>query len=342
MCNKSADDSAKSTKKRKKPTTSLISSRPFRRARTKTKKPKFLSLSNTQLQMLSETPNNSNNNSSRKKQLDLFPVHPDNTEKVGPDTDPDPPENMADHMFSEEGPGPTTLTGLLNGAVSSTTSSELSHAVAYGTQASVNSPRSLVRTAMRRSGEREGSEEERWVSISDVVERRSSSEVAEEEVTSGGRGLWLRLKLDYEEVLNAWSGSGKGPFYVKAEEDAEELPQTVPDLPFEQYGVVPFGGDTSKGHWSVPENTLNGPNSNHSQTGGSRGEEGWKIGLREASVLRYKEKRQSRLFAKRIRYEVRKLNAERRPRIKVEPKFIPAPRNFLYMVYEQQEEYQLN
>ena len=191
--------------------------------------------------MSSKTPNNSNNNSSTKKQLDLFPVHPDNTEKEGPDPDPDPPENMADHMFSEEGLRPTTLTGLLNGVVSSTTSSELSHAVAYGAEDSVNSVMSLARTAMRRSGEREGSEEERWVSINDVVERRSSSEVAaEEEVTSGGRGLWLRLKLDYEEVLNAWSGSGKGPFYVKAEEDTEDLPQTVPDLPFEQYGVVPF------------------------------------------------------------------------------------------------------
>lgn len=40
-------------------------------------------------------------------------------------------------------------------------------------------------------------------------------------------------------------------------------------------------------------------------------------GGREARVLRYKEKRRSRLFSKTIRYEVRKLNAERRPRMKV-------------------------
>lgn len=38
---------------------------------------------------------------------------------------------------------------------------------------------------------------------------------------------------------------------------------------------------------------------------------------RETSVLRYKEKRQNRLFSKRIRYEVRKLNADKRPRLKV-------------------------
>ncbi|KAL8129035.1 hypothetical protein V2J09_018190 [Rumex salicifolius] len=37
---------------------------------------------------------------------------------------------------------------------------------------------------------------------------------------------------------------------------------------------------------------------------------------RQASVMRYKEKRQSRLFSKKIRYEVRKLNADKRPRIK--------------------------
>ncbi|KAL3644167.1 hypothetical protein CASFOL_012099 [Castilleja foliolosa] len=39
-------------------------------------------------------------------------------------------------------------------------------------------------------------------------------------------------------------------------------------------------------------------------------------GIREASVLRYKEKRRNRLFSKKIRYQVRKLNADRRPRMK--------------------------
>ncbi|KAG2310768.1 hypothetical protein Bca4012_025280 [Brassica carinata] len=39
-------------------------------------------------------------------------------------------------------------------------------------------------------------------------------------------------------------------------------------------------------------------------------------GVREASVLRYKEKRQNRLFSKKIRYQVRKLNADQRPRVK--------------------------
>ncbi|XP_075522275.1 zinc finger protein CONSTANS-LIKE 16-like [Primulina tabacum] len=39
-------------------------------------------------------------------------------------------------------------------------------------------------------------------------------------------------------------------------------------------------------------------------------------GGREARVSRYREKRQNRLFSKKIRYEVRKLNAEKRPRMK--------------------------
>ncbi|CAE6245020.1 unnamed protein product [Arabidopsis arenosa] len=39
-------------------------------------------------------------------------------------------------------------------------------------------------------------------------------------------------------------------------------------------------------------------------------------GMREASVLRYKEKRRTRLFSKKIRYQVRKLNADQRPRMK--------------------------
>lgn len=33
-------------------------------------------------------------------------------------------------------------------------------------------------------------------------------------------------------------------------------------------------------------------------------------------MSRYREKRRTRLFSKKIRYEVRKLNAEKRPRMK--------------------------
>ncbi|KAK1412740.1 hypothetical protein QVD17_34228 [Tagetes erecta] len=37
---------------------------------------------------------------------------------------------------------------------------------------------------------------------------------------------------------------------------------------------------------------------------------------REASVLKYKKKRLNRLFSRKIRYQVRKLNADKRPRLK--------------------------
>jgi len=73
-----------------------------------------------------------------------------------------------------------------------------------------------------------------------------------------------------------------------------------------------YGCDVNGNTWKVPEGV--GANNNIVKV---KEEMGWKLGQREASLLRYKEKRQSRLFAKRIRYEVRKLNAEKRPRMKV-------------------------
>uniref|UniRef100_A0A803MTZ9 Uncharacterized protein n=1 Tax=Chenopodium quinoa TaxID=63459 RepID=A0A803MTZ9_CHEQI len=52
------------------------------------------------------------------------------------------------------------------------------------------------------------------------------------------------------------------------------------------------------------------------QLGGFVGNGGIGDGGREARVSRYREKRRTRLFSKKIRYEVRKLNAEKRPRMK--------------------------
>ncbi|KAL6292530.1 hypothetical protein ACE6H2_000672 [Prunus campanulata] len=88
----------------------------------------------------------------------------------------------------------------------------------------------------------------------------------------------LMLKLDYEDVLNAWSD--------KASPFSEEMPGS--DVP---------GNDVSA---RLAQIDL------FSDAGG----------LREASVLRYKEKRRTRLFSKKIRYQVRKVNADRRPRMK--------------------------
>ena len=52
------------------------------------------------------------------------------------------------------------------------------------------------------------------------------------------------------------------------------------------------------------------------QSGGGSSHGGGGDGGREARVSRYREKRRTRLFSKKIRYEVRKLNAEKRPRMK--------------------------
>ncbi len=53
-------------------------------------------------------------------------------------------------------------------------------------------------------------------------------------------------------------------------------------------------------------------------------------GPRKARVLRYKEKRRTRLFSNKIRYHVRKLNAERRPRMKVSSGVLTNPPEIIH------------
>ncbi|CAG7891625.1 unnamed protein product [Brassica rapa] len=154
---------------------------------------------------------------------------------------------------------------------------------------------SLLRTAMRKGASKEETTAERWVSYSEVVDEVMSRSGTPR--CCGGDGkdgrTSLALKLDYEEIMEAWPD--KGTLYVDG-----EPPQTVPDL-HASTDVVTGGGEAGS-LWTVPEMETT--------------ETLWR-GHREASLLRYKEKRQSRLFSKRIRYQVRKLNAEKRPRVKV-------------------------
>ncbi|KAG4970146.1 hypothetical protein JHK85_036567 [Glycine max] len=88
----------------------------------------------------------------------------------------------------------------------------------------------------------------------------------------------LMLKLNYDDVRNAWSDRGT-PF-------SDDSP--LADVP---------GNDVTARLSQIDLLWDNG-------------------GVREASVLRYKEKRRTRLFSKKIRYQVRKVNADRRPRMK--------------------------
>lgn len=87
----------------------------------------------------------------------------------------------------------------------------------------------------------------------------------------------LLLKLNYDDVLNAWSGRGS-----------------------------PFSDDISGADVAGNDVSARLAQIDLFSDGG----------LREASVLRYKEKRRTRLFSKKIRYQVRKVNADRRPRMK--------------------------
>ncbi|MED6127404.1 hypothetical protein PIB30_087846, partial [Stylosanthes scabra] len=233
-------------------------------------------------------------------------------------------------LFSSD--GGATLNGLLEDESTATTTT--STATAMSSDGRSFSPAVvgggadggwLVRRAMRRR--EENGSEERWVCYSEVVEKKETME----EVTSYGGtttsfGL-LSLKLDHEGILNAWSD--KGSLYV-----AGEGPQAVPDFQNDADAILfhdallpnNIGGegcgssnDAIGNTWVVPE--IRADNRTTMMTTTTTEEMGFKLGLREASVQRYKEKRQNRLFSKRIRYEVRKLNAEKRPRMKVKLSF---------------------
>ncbi|KAJ0752338.1 putative transcription factor C2C2-CO-like family [Helianthus annuus] len=88
----------------------------------------------------------------------------------------------------------------------------------------------------------------------------------------------LLLKLNYDDVLNAWSDKGS-------------------PLPEEVSGLESPGGDI---HGKLAQIDLFSEND----------------GLKEAGVVRYKKRKNTRLFSKKIRYQVRKINADRRLRSK--------------------------
>ncbi|KAF2943057.1 protein CHLOROPLAST IMPORT APPARATUS 2 [Oryza sativa Japonica Group] len=110
----------------------------------------------------------------------------------------------------------------------------------------------------------------------------------------------LGLKLDADDVLKAWSGKGS----MFADGGAPESPKSAAEVRAKLADIDLF-----------PEN------------GNGAG------GIREASVMRYKEKRRTRLFSKKIRYQVRKVNADCRPRMK--GRFVRSP-SLLQQVLEEE------
>ncbi|OWM71479.1 hypothetical protein CDL15_Pgr005666 [Punica granatum] len=338
-----------------------------RRSRTRTRKPKFLSLLRIELSATAAEMTDDRRHRRKQRarqhhqQLSLFPLHPEEAASGGlvdetKDVQSHYEENVnVNLLFNGEDTSATTLNGLLDGGEAA--------AVACSEEGSVGSRDSvprlrdgadygrgdhqhrsslLVRAAMK-SGGRE--EEEKWVSYNEVVERKAQPDQEPEEVSScsaaanssdrdRGQGCWQRqprgegerwsggllLKLDYEEILNSWSDKGSlfigyngGPLHYHH----HEAPQRVPELNAEHPGLDSTVNNglsdrwgSSANVWTVPDQKIDGGNSMPEEKEGRSRQ-------REASVLRYKEKRQNRLFSKRIRYEVRKLNAEKRPRIKV-------------------------
>ncbi|EYU29978.1 hypothetical protein ABFS82_05G033000 [Erythranthe guttata] len=103
------------------------------------------------------------------------------------------------------------------------------------------------------------------------------------------------LKLDYGGVMSAWD-KHKSPWTT-----GERPPEPISGCHWPEFsgacGTMGVNGETGKINENIPA----------AATGD---------GGREARVSRYREKRRKRLFSKKIRYEVRKLNAEKRPRMK--------------------------
>ncbi|KAI3447333.1 hypothetical protein Pfo_003998 [Paulownia fortunei] len=108
-------------------------------------------------------------------------------------------------------------------------------------------------------------------------ENLASTASSEESIPQPNAGLLL--KLNYDGVLNAWSDKGS-PFSG--------------DVP----GAESAGNDVQARLAQIDLFSENGE-------------------VRGAIVLRYKEKRRTRLFSNKIRCQVRKINADQRPRIKV-------------------------
>ncbi|KAK7271256.1 hypothetical protein RJT34_26999 [Clitoria ternatea] len=124
---------------------------------------------------------------------------------------------------------------------------------------------------------------------SNIVDSEISPTQEEEEKVEGkvGTKKEIFLRLNYEEVISAWASKGS-PWTTG----------TPPKLNSHDCWTDFLG--SSGGDVQCFYGSLRG----HADCG------------REARVSRYREKRRTRLFAKKIRYEVRKLNAEKRPRMK--------------------------
>jgi len=132
--------------------------------------------------------------------------------------------------------------------------------------------------------------------ITDAKEETTECEVGPAEVSPC-------LDLDYEDLISTWG------------EKISSL-EVVPSM----VGCFPFNGEPLqitklvhlRSECSTP--SCGSPTSSMSDMNNMSSEH--TLLNRVARLERYKEKRRTRQFSKKIRYTVRKLNAERRPRVK--------------------------
>ncbi|XP_078175504.1 chloroplast import apparatus 2 isoform X2 [Carex rostrata] len=109
------------------------------------------------------------------------------------------------------------------------------------------------------------------------------SAVSQPEKDAAAPRVKLGLKLNHDGIINAWSD--RGSMFSEGPDSPRPSAETLANIDLSLDG---------------------GPN-----------------GIREASVMRYREKRRTRLFSKKIRYQVRKVNADQRPRMK--GRFVRSP-----------------
>ncbi|KAG8503889.1 hypothetical protein CXB51_001836 [Gossypium anomalum] len=130
--------------------------------------------------------------------------------------------------------------------------------------------------------------------VKEEVAMKSKEDGECQENTAKKKKRKTLLSLDYEAIITAWATQGS-PWTSGGKPDLDP-DECWPDC-------MGNGGTEVQQSYSG----LIG-------MGGQRQAMG--DGGREARVSRYREKRRTRLFSKKIRYEVRKLNAEKRPRMK--------------------------
>ncbi|KAG4992007.1 hypothetical protein GLYMA_09G184600v4 [Glycine max] len=124
-----------------------------------------------------------------------------------------------------------------------------------------------------------------------IAESESPAQAQEDEVSKVGTNKKdIFLRLNYEEVITAWASQGS-PWTTGTPPKFFNSDDCWLDLGSNGGGVQCYYGEVRSLRVHAD-------------------------GGREARVSRYREKRRTRLFAKKIRYEVRKLNAEKRPRMK--------------------------